>query len=210
MVAREYTRDSADIPCDKRYEDWTRAWWHWVLQININDSPAIGNDDTGRRTSRDQGEYPDDFDRRTCRNKVWFLAGTTGGSAVRRSIVPSGRSILCPIYNCEACDLEFPETSEEDLFEIATSDIRQVNVRSADIDGFPLIGEQVQINAAFDLELQNDNILGVSPGQTRIVSDGFWIFIYPLERGDHRLHIRGASPFFDNEVTYYLSVLGGK
>ena len=63
------------------------AWWQWLLAIPTAESPTV--DSTGENCGVNQ-EGP-----------VWFLAGTTGGSAVRNCIIPAGKAILFPIITAE-------------------------------------------------------------------------------------------------------------
>jgi hypothetical protein len=37
----------------------------------------------------------------------------------------------------------------------------------------------------FDIELPEDNIVGLSPGKRRAVSDGYWVFLRPLQTGGY-------------------------
>ncbi len=51
------------------YPEWTSKWWQWLVSIPAKDNPAADN--TGKNCGQKQT------------GPVWFLAGTTGGSAER-------------------------------------------------------------------------------------------------------------------------------
>ncbi|WP_231493863.1 hypothetical protein [Nocardiopsis sp. CNT312] len=61
-------------------------WWRWVWSAPKGSDPV--QDTTGRHASHNQ---PDD---------LWFLAGTYGGTVVRRCEVPAGRPLFFPVLNC--------------------------------------------------------------------------------------------------------------
>lgn len=74
----------------------------------------------------------------------------------------------------------------------------------------------------FGFEDPNDNILGVDCSMVdcenpRSVSDGYWIMLPPLSRGNHTIRFTGSfrdpatgDLFFGLDVTYDLLVVGGR
>jgi hypothetical protein len=44
----------------------------------------------------------------------------------------------------------------------------------------------------FNVTLVNNNILGVAPGPTQGVSNGWWFILYHLQAGNHTLHFIGT------------------
>ena len=116
-----------------------------------------------------------------------------------------------PNTNVETCASSFvegPNAVADDLF--------------VEIDGRSL--ENVEIyrfqSPVFDFEFSdpNDNILGVDCSSedcdnARSVSDGFWVMLPPLSRGDHTIRFTGSfrdpqteELYFGLDVTYLLTV----
>jgi hypothetical protein len=85
----------------KTYGQWSAAWWQWAANISEPSSPVT--DDTGADCAVNQN------------GPVWFLAGTTEGSATRRCTVPPGKAILVPIINGECSTVEGDGTTEAEL-----------------------------------------------------------------------------------------------
>ena len=73
----------------KTYGEWSAQWWQWVHSIPAGINPLL--DATGEHC--DEGQFAFDND------KVWFLAGTTGGEAERHCTVPHGKALLYPLVN---------------------------------------------------------------------------------------------------------------
>src|SRR5213083_1086403 len=65
------------------YAEWGAAWWQWVLSIPFAQNPIF--DSTGEDCDVGQS------------GPVWFLAGTSGSTAVRSCTIPAGKSIFFPI-----------------------------------------------------------------------------------------------------------------
>jgi hypothetical protein len=51
-----------------------------------------------------------------------------------------------------------------------------------------------------------DQLFGISGDLAPAVADGFWIMLAPLPVGEHVIHFRGATPDFETEVIYDLTV----
>src|SRR5215469_13877235 len=93
-----FTSDSS--PYGITYGRWTTIWWQWILSTPRSVNPVL--DPSGVYASLNQ--LPKD---------VWFLAGKLGDEnrnfPNRFCVIPSGRSILFPVINCEANLIEYPE-----------------------------------------------------------------------------------------------------
>jgi hypothetical protein len=78
-------------------------WLQWAHSMPSESSPI--SDPDGQHAAVNQ---PDD---------VWFLAGTSGGSADRRAAVPVDRPLFFPLFNMwgrvEAADVVCPEATGE-------------------------------------------------------------------------------------------------
>lgn len=73
----------------KTYKKWSAKWWQWVHSIPAGSNPLL--DTTGEHCAEGQFAFGND--------KVWFLAGTTGGEAERHCTVPHGKALLYPLVN---------------------------------------------------------------------------------------------------------------
>jgi hypothetical protein len=76
--------DSDSKPFNIPLTEWTSIWWKWLHSMPGDRSPA--SDTRGQFCSTSQHNP-----------HVWFLAGTFGGSAVRYSTIPYGKTVLFPV-----------------------------------------------------------------------------------------------------------------
>ena len=56
------------------------------------------------------------------------------------------------------------------------------------------------------MSFPSDNLWNVRPGPTKAVSDGYWVFLKPLNEGDHIIEFHGVQPHFRTQVRYRLTV----
>ncbi|HEY7109066.1 MAG TPA: hypothetical protein VH415_06545 [Nitrososphaeraceae archaeon] len=184
--------------------NWTTKWWQWMLSIPKSSSPA--DDSTGKNCDQSQSNP-----------NAWFLAGTFGGNVERTCTIPSGKAILFPILNSECSYAEYPDKkTESDLRLCAIKGVQDAHV-SASIDGKDLQSlEKYKIQSPlFNVTFPRLNIYGVKEGPSESVSDGYWVFLRPLSKGDHQIHFSGivvenpttGSQSFATEVTYHLKVV---
>ena len=73
------------------YAVWAGKWEQWLISVPQPFNPAT--DPTGKNCAQNQV------------GPVWFLAGTTGGSAERTCAIPAGKAVLFPVMGSE-CDYE--------------------------------------------------------------------------------------------------------
>ena len=76
--------DHDSKPFDTAFPKWTTDWWKWFHSMPSERNPAL--DSTGEFWNTAQNQP-----------YVWFLAGTLGGSAIRRCEMPYGKAIFFPI-----------------------------------------------------------------------------------------------------------------
>src|SRR5262245_18851553 len=69
------------------YPEWSAKWWKWALEIPQDKSPIADSD--GRNCAINQN----------ISSRVWFLAGTGGGSVTRECEIPHGMALFFPILN---------------------------------------------------------------------------------------------------------------
>jgi hypothetical protein len=152
---------------------------------------------------------------------IWFLPGTTGGSAERTCTVPAGKAILASILNGECSYADSPTTkTESDLRSCTLAADADVTNLKATIDGKDLkdVDKYRITSHPFDVTLVGNNILGAQAGPTKGISDGWWVFLNPLP-GKHEIHVIGVlvnptvastvtstNPCFISEETYHLTV----
>jgi hypothetical protein len=179
----------------KTYGQWSAAWWRWAANISEPNSPVT--DDTGDNCAVNQ------------KGPVWFLAGTTGGSATRSCTVPPGKAILVPIINAE-CDTLTPPTiggNEAALRACAKDLMDHVTQTSASVDGTAIdLGPVSQGRFRFQSPLftitfaPNNGFYpdGSVAGTGQAVADGFWLLIRPLSAWRHTIDFQGTAVFGDS------------
>ena len=217
-------------PFGKSYDDWSAEWWKWQLKLPASDHPAFSNDGANCAAGQE--------------GKVWFLTGafTTEvpendfNTIVRESCsVPTGKAIFFPIINIECSTIEespfqlIEEGPDMNIDTCAASFVDGTNASvedlSVEIDGKLLENpEDYRVQSPvfdFSFEDPDDNILVdcsvVDCVDMRSVSDGYWVMLPPLSRGDHTVRFTGSfrhpetgELFFGLDVTYELTVVGGK
>jgi hypothetical protein len=166
-------------PYGLSYAGWTAKWWDWMISAPLPSNPIV--DETGEYCSVGQS------------GPVWYLGGTVGGSADRRCAIPEGKAILFPIIN-SMCDFAGEPTisSEAGLLACAKTDTDQAINMRATIDGIDLKSSRVQSTLS-DITFPENNIYGAPSGDTQMVSDGYWVFLQPLPKGDHQLSFSGET-----------------
>ncbi len=183
----------------KTHSEWAAAYWQWLLAIPADTNPLF--DETGEFCDVGQS------------GKVWFLAGATGGgnvSVTRDCTVPVGRSLFFPILT--TLWISTPgDPGVDEIREILKQITDQATDLSCEIDGKPVenIQQYRQASTVFTVDLPDNNIFGVAPGEYGPnVDDGFYLLLPPLPVGQHTIHFHGSLPRFYStlDVTYNLTV----
>lgn len=210
-----YSRD--EKPLGKSWEELAARWWQWCYETEIRYSNPC-QDSTGECCDKHQIE-----------SDIWFLAGTFGGKAERKCLIPFGKSIFFPIINDLISFEEYHNLkTEKELEEYAKADLDTTSIIDATVDNFSLQNlrdyrvrtHMFEMN--YPLE-DYDNIRGTkSSTPRRAISDGYWVCLKPLASGNHIVHFMGEKLAFDEvynkdnlgnepkfsvEVTYNLTVL---
>src|SRR5436309_708111 len=86
-------------PYGTPYTEWAGKWHQWLISVPQPLNPAT--DPTGSNCGQNQT------------GPVWFLAGTTGGSAERTCTIPSGKAILFPVISGERDYASYPAAKSE-------------------------------------------------------------------------------------------------
>jgi hypothetical protein len=70
---------------DQTIGNWGHAWWQWALSFPTADNPLVLDGDVDCSAGQS--------------DKVWYLAGTFGGSAERTCSIKKGKAIFFPLFN---------------------------------------------------------------------------------------------------------------
>lgn len=187
-------------PLGLPYSEWAAEWWKWVTDIPAEFNPQL--DESGEFSDLGQS------------GNVWFLGSSFGfGTWERECEVPAGKAIFFPIVPAVFWAPDDGQT-EEDVRLLANEAIDGVDLLECTIDGVSLTNlENYRAESpAFTLPDTLLVDLGLPPGDRfPAVADGYWIFLSPLSKGEHLIHIRmhiADGPFAgsEHEITYYLTV----
>jgi len=184
-------------PFGKSWEEWATKWWKWFLSISKNNHPAC--DKTGEKANLNQDDP-----------NVWFLAGTTGGSAERTIVIPSDKAIFFPIINITTSYLENPNLkTEEDMSSFVRGHMREIARKEATIDGqsVPISENHRAQSPLFEFSFPTNNIYGAQDGVTQGIGDGYWLFLKPLSKGIHHVSTSGACMSGKVQIEVTLNLL---
>jgi hypothetical protein len=157
---------------------------------------------------------------------IWYLAGTSGGPAVRECDIPAGKQLFFPLINrwC-VFPTEFYSTDEQiaadivglaEFFAFQHDNLCSLTLR---IDGQEVrpdmesLDEElyIEVYEPFELDLHDEHWApdlfggGVMPA----IGEGHYALIQPLTPGDHVIELGGSicGPYaFETSVTYLLHV----
>jgi hypothetical protein len=172
-----------DKPYGLTYGQWTANFWRWMISIPQQDNP--NNDPTGEKCAINQTDP-----------NVWYLAPTFGGVAERTCTIPSGKAILFPLLVGECNYLENPELKTESELHACAKQTNDAGSRSIEavVDGVKLKNlDKYRVESQlFDLTFPANNVFSVKAGNTKDVSDGFWVFLKPLPVGKHEIEFSAS------------------
>ena len=158
-------------PYGLTYGEWSAKWWKWFLLIPKKYSPAFDLD--GSNASTIQINLP-----------VFFLCQTYESTVVppNRSVtIPINTSIFMPIINWVSI-MHLDGETDDQLLAIARNKMNVVTTLKFAVNGIPVSNEPEAYRAVspfFYVDLPENNIMDLSPGVRRAVSDGFWYFLKP-------------------------------
>ena len=199
-------------PYGKTYSQWSANWWKYVLSFPASSSPL--NDATGENCGDGQS------------GQVFFLVGTTGGTAVRNEcVVPPGKSIFFPIIDFVCAVPEDGNTAQEimDLCSFVTDYVDLVEVT---VDGMPvpnLLAENRFPSPIFSYTGAVDNPFDTSCSgrpagecyegfHDTAFADGYYVMLRPLPPGEHQIKFKGHLFIpewgweFGDEIIYNITV----
>jgi hypothetical protein len=190
------------------YKQLSAQWWQWALSIPADANPLT--DTTGEDCMVGQ------------RGSDWFLAGMfVGGSATRECSIPQGVSLFFPVANFIGFDNPGQCGQDEPFGSafwrgLAADFVNGVSAVSVTLDGQPVKGVQRVQSQVFEIALPVDSLFApfcdpaLQAGiYSPAVDEGFYVRLNPLAVGQHTLHFHAenASQFFEQDVTYVLTVV---
>jgi len=180
----------------------TQASWRWLMSIPPGVSPIDAVDGVNCGINQ-QGPF-------------WFVGGPIGQSFSTTCTIPAGTAIVVPVnaylddYPCPnpAFKPAVGQSLESFLQGDVAGVIDTVSLAEAQLDGKPLRARRVT-TGLFPFT-GADGLTGFDPcvtGSPQVgVSDGYWVFIDPLPRGDHSLLLRSVNVFGSTQGTYTLKI----
>ena len=145
------------------------------------------NDSNGRFCDRNQNDP-----------NTWFLAGTLGGKAERACKIANGKAILFPAIN-DLISFDENLNTEPDLRSYAKADLDEATILEVIVDSFQLTdvkNYRIQSNL-FSVMIPSDIQGALVSGETKSISDGYWVFLKPLPVGLHTISFKGEKLAFD-------------
>lgn len=191
-------------PFGHTYGYWGGEWYKWALEQPVPINPVL--DTTGEHCAVGQS------------GKVWFLAGTFGGDAVRECRIPKGKALFFPISNTGWVATLPTETAEmARQYSKEYADSMDISDFEVEIDGVPvehfekyrLYQGNLDALPIYYITLPDDNVFGPPPDGLAAgtygpaSTDGYYLMLAPLSAGKHTIHIH-VEGFLD--VRYTLTV----
>lgn len=182
----------------KTIGEWTADWWIWAIAQSMPNDAFT--DATGANAAIGQT------------GPLFFIAGTTGGTATRSFTVLGDKFLLVPLVNYAAAESSFvvPPTVAE-LSMIVDTVIDGVDSLFAEIDGTAIPESDLfthrESSPVFSFVGAPNNPFYQSPGPSgSAVADGYWLMLNPLGEGTHTIRFGGgmsdgAFPGFLTDVT---------
>lgn len=160
--------DDAITQTGKSYEQWSEAWWKYVLEIPLGNNPLF--DETGANCNFAQ--FGD----------VFFLVSNAGGMSTRNECqVPAGKAIYFALLG----SVRLKEVTGPEPEVAARASIQGVSKSTRDLQAL-VDGEDVGISLVprstplrtlsapgfFTIDAPENNVLGLTPTQYHAVADG--------------------------------------
>jgi hypothetical protein len=186
-------------PFGLTFGEWSERWWQWLLSIPKSLNPAM--DSSGENAAEGQSDL-----------NAFFLCQTIENAKhqpYREICIPTGTSLFLPIINWISNFYEHGN-SESELIKIATERMDVIGNLKLTLNGSNIQGlEKYRFRSKFfTVDLPESNIIDLPPGETRLISDGYWVFTEPLVT-DTRLSTFGtcSSGITKIGVNYYIKVI---
>ncbi|MFM9912834.1 MAG: hypothetical protein ACKVN9_04805 [Methylophilaceae bacterium] len=196
------SNQSAVLPPDFKLEgrsagDLSAEWWQWALR-DFPDSNPI-EDTSGALCQNNQ------------KGIVWFLAGQHGAEKTKRTcVIPAEKYLFFPVINNVTWAKEQGEAStcEEALKAVAINTDSAIGLY-VEVDGVAVKNVsqfRAKTKQCFNVfeHADESHFYNAYPS----ASDGFWIALKPLSKGQHVIKFGGTYPNnqFSQDVEYQLTV----
>jgi hypothetical protein len=167
-------------PCStlygQTYTDWSVRWWQWYPPLTVvPDGADCGNNQRG---------------------PVWFLASSFLPTVT--CTVPAAKALFFPIADLECSNKDrdpgFRRNTEDARRECAKNWADGIQGLEADIDGVTVQNPtryRFQ-SPEFDVTVPKGNIGGLYPDSAKSVADGYYLLLFPLSAGPHKIHVTGT------------------
>jgi len=177
--------------------EWSAQWWQWALAQPAGQNPLTDTTGASACVGQDGG--------------VFFLGGAFSTEPVVRTItMPMRTKLFFPLINVFYLN-DLPEDPPLDQQRDILADfIDPVSELHATVDGIAVGGDLFshrEVSPQVDATLPDDNVLNHAPGSFPVVSDGYWLMLNPLSKGEHTITFGGSSPYFSQDLTYHVEVV---
>ena len=178
------------------YEQHVENFWKWLLPLPKDLSPW--NDPDGHNCTSGQSGT---------NSSVFYLSGNGGGVSERTCKVPAGKGLFIPVSPMEISDKEAPNSSVEQLHEIAKKDQDSVTSLYLKIDDKEYSRQDLEgyrtNTTDFEVVFPKNAIFGASEGPSKAVADGYYVITEPLEKGNHTIIYKSTLSLpFAQDITY--------
>lgn len=180
----------------------TAQFWRWAYSIPAGVVDP-GSDTTGVNCGINQ------------KGDVWFLAGPASGDSSVTCTVPAGKAIVSAVYasidDYPCPDPTFQPPSEQSLEDFLLQDDQQFvdgEIGAAQLDGASVKVKRIMSRLfSFTAAASHSATDPCVTGSPQLgVSDGLFVFINPLPRGDHFLRLNWSGPFASGSRSVILRV----
>lgn len=183
-------------PYGLTYEQHVENFWKWLLPLPKDLSPW--NDPDGHNCASGQSGS---------NSSVFYLSGNGGGVSERTCKVPAGKGLFIPVSPMEISDKEAPNSSVEQLHEIAKKDQDSVTSLYLKIDDKEYNRQDLEgyrtDTKDFEVVFPKNAIFGASEGPSKAVADGYYVITEPLEKGNHTIVYKSTLSLpFAQDITY--------
>ena len=190
-VASAASKNSVDIftpdskPYGLTFQEHVKNFWKWAISLPKDKSPW--NDPTGANCAIGQ----------LANSSVFYLGSNGGGTSYRTCKVPAGKGLFMPVSPMEVSDKESPNSSIDQLTQIAKQDqdnINSLNLKIGDkVYNYQDLLKYRTHTERIDVVFPDNGIFGViHGGPSKAVADGFYVITKPLPKGTYTIQYESA------------------
>ena len=197
-----------DEPFGLTFQEHVKNFWKHIISLPIDENPW--EDQTGQNCSIGQLDT---------NSSIFYLSGNGGGISDRTCKIPAGKGLFIPVSPMEISDKEAPNSSIQELHNIAKKDQDSVTSLYLKINDKEYQRQDLEkyriVTSDFDVTFPKNPIFGVTEGSSKAVADGYYIMTEPLEKGNYNIIYKSslicptpdcAAPNFAQDVRYNLIV----